>query len=153
MRDAPQLNIFPPNAITYRGMTIPKEEIEFYCANQTKKYRAPMYVATSFSKDTASQFLLISAGGGREYVMFYFYFNPQGVHNPVYRCRNVSLITKRAAGISDEYEYLFVPYSVFSIRNVKCQVVCTPENPHEVHLDVALDNKQESELLPLPSWC
>ena len=42
---------FPPAAITHRGGALPLQHHAFFTAG--KKYRVPMYLATSFSEDKA----------------------------------------------------------------------------------------------------
>jgi hypothetical protein len=152
-RDHPELTVFPPEGVTYRGVTIPKEQLNFFISILHQKYRAPMYLATSFSELKAYTFMAYNKYEGREYVIFRFYYDARGAQNPLYRCLNVSLITNRAPGVGDELEYLFVPYSVFYVRNVEVVGNNTVQTPHIVHLDVMQDNLKESEELPLAPWC
>jgi hypothetical protein len=51
-----------------------------------------------------------------------------------------------------EREFLFVPYSVFTVEEVKWQPNPTWTNPHVVVLKVAIDNSLQSEDLPLAPW-
>ena len=61
-------------------------------------------------------------------------------------------MTKRAVGVSEELEYLFVPYSVFLIREVSGGGASLG-NPIIIHMDVMEDNKREAEDMPLLGWC
>ena len=52
--------------------------------------------------------------------------------------------------IAGEREYLFAPYSVFTLVSVKWSAKLI--KPHEVTIRSALDNKEEDEDLPLTPW-
>jgi len=55
--------------------------------------------------------------------------------------------------VPGEDEFLFSPYSVFAvIGNPVWKTNPTWMDPHEVHLQVAVDNKLEDEKLPLALW-
>jgi hypothetical protein len=45
---------FPPNAVSHRGGALPHKHHHFFTVG--KKYRVPMYLATSFSEDKAYEF-------------------------------------------------------------------------------------------------
>jgi hypothetical protein len=45
---------FPPNAVSHRGGALPLQHHAFFTVG--KKYRVPMYLATSFSEDKAYEF-------------------------------------------------------------------------------------------------
>ena len=45
---------FPPNSESHRGGALPLQHHAFFTAG--KKYRVPMYLATSFSEDKAYEF-------------------------------------------------------------------------------------------------
>ena len=45
---------FPPNGVCHRGGALPEHHRRFFTAG--KKYRVPMYLATSFSEDKAYEF-------------------------------------------------------------------------------------------------
>ena len=49
-----------------------------------------------------------------------------------------------------EGEYLFAPYSVFTVKSVRWSL--NPKVPHRIHLRAALDNSLESEAVPLSPW-
>ena len=53
--------------------------------------------------------------------------------------------------VPGEEEYLFAPYSVFSVVTARWNAGTTAE-PHEVELLAAVDNKREPEDLPLAPW-
>ena len=44
----------PPSAVSHRGGALPRQHPAFFA--EGKKYRVPMYLATSFSEDKAYEF-------------------------------------------------------------------------------------------------
>ena len=54
-------------------------------------------------------------------------------------------------GNPTEAEYLFAPYSVFTVRNVTLGSGAVPT--HTIELDPAADNTKEPEDLPRAPWC
>ena len=54
--------------------------------------------------------------------------------------------------MENEKEYLFAPYSAFKVLRANWRSG-TANEPHEVDLLAAVDNKGPSELLPLAPWC
>ena len=71
--------------------------------------------------------------------------------HPDLKCKHVNLVRKVAPGVADEEEYLFAPYSVFMVRKVAWRRG-TPDDPHVIDIDVAPDNKDPREDLPLAPW-
>ena len=71
--------------------------------------------------------------------------------DPERKCRHVNLVTKRVPGLPDEQEYLFAPYSVFTVVSVKWGTG-TDVDPHVIELLAAPDNKECSDELPLAPW-
>jgi hypothetical protein len=119
---------FPPNSESHRGGALPAQHHAFF--TQGKKYRVPMYLATSFSEDKAYEFwcvlppalCAVSAlppfshavryrqfAAGQVPVHWVIHFDPRGEHSLRYRCKNVNLVEKTVKGVEDELEFLFVP--------------------------------------------
>ena len=71
--------------------------------------------------------------------------------DPVRKCRHVNLVTKRVPGLPDEQEYLFTPYSVFTVLSASWNAG-TAANPHVIELLAAVDNQEAPEDLPLAPW-
>ena len=73
--------------------------------------------------------------------------------HPVHKCHHVNLVTKRVPNLPDEQEYLFAPYSVFTVENASWNAGTTAD-PHDnvIELMAAVDNKTEAEDLPLAPW-
>ena len=74
--------------------------------------------------------------------------DPRGVLNPEYRVRHMGFVSKTL--VTGENEYLFVPYSVFTLVSVKWSAEVA--KPHQFTIQAARDNKQEDERLPLCPW-
>ena len=64
---------------------------------------------------------------------------------------HVNLVRRRVPGLPDEQEYLFAPYSVFTVLSATWNAGTTAE-PHVIELRAAVDNKEEPEDLPLAPW-
>ena len=64
---------------------------------------------------------------------------------------HVNLVTKRVPGLPDEQEYLFAPYSAFTVLSARWNAG-TVAAPHEIELLAAVDNREAPEVLPLAPW-
>lgn len=91
------------------------------------------------------------AAGGRNdlAVVWVVHVDPDGGVNPNKLCRNASLVKK--SHVQGEEEYLFVPYSVFTVTSVE-QGGADFASPMKIHIEAASDNIRESEDLPLAPW-
>ena len=67
------------------------------------------------------------------------------------KCVHVNLVRRRVAGLGSEQEYLFAPYSVFTVKQATWRSG-SKEDPHVIELLAAPDNKLEPEGLPLAPW-
>ena len=69
-----------------------------------------------------------------------------------YRCKHVNLVEK--TNVQGEEEFLFAPYSVFTVSSVTVPASCKPNasNPIVIELQAAIDNREEPEDLPLSPW-
>ena len=70
--------------------------------------------------------------------------------DPARKCHHVNLVKR--THVDGENEYLFVPYSVFTVLSAQWRAG-TAKQPHVVELLAAVDNKEEPEDLPLAPWC
>lgn len=132
--------IQPTNKMSYRGGGISGAFRHFY--EETKKYRAPMFLATSGNKKIAVGFIQRSLTSNPEYepILWYFKFDQS--------CKHVKYLSH-----CGEEEFLFTAYSVFTVEKCIWKQTPTSANPHEVYLKVAPDNQAESEELPSAPWC
>ncbi|KAK3269744.1 hypothetical protein CYMTET_21826 [Cymbomonas tetramitiformis] len=127
----------------------PKYREFFECG---KMYRAPMYLATSFNDSIAKEFMNRHSPGTDAILWT--------IHVPDGPCQNVNHLPKSnvqhpSTGHPQEEEYLFVPYSVFTVLSVKWSPphYLAKGQPHHIHLQAAVDNREESSDLPLCPWC
>ncbi len=79
-----------------------------------------------------------------------------GLYVSRYRCKHVNLVEKTQ--VVGEQEYLFVPYSVFTVKSMTW-TKGRPNKPHVIELEAALDNMDEEDeeeesgvSLPLAPW-
>ena len=61
----------------------------------------------------------------------------------MYQCRS---------NFDAEQEFLFAPYSVFTVASTEWSANPVDDAPHVIHLLAALDNRKESEDMPLAPW-
>jgi len=137
---------WPKSNVTYRGTNMPRAAMMWY--TQGKEYRVPMYLATSSDEEKAEEFM--RGGAGIEPVMFIFHFDK------VKRCKHVNFVDKTDGTVKGEKEFLFAPYSVFTVRRVEvvkeAKVTCFERVFHIIEVDVAYDNAKHSLDLPLAEW-
>lgn len=148
----PLASTFPPGGVVFRGSRLPSHVQHFYV--KEKKYRVPGLLATSFSRDKATEFLVRAhindMGSLRQPVVLWrVHLDPRGAANPAFRCMHVNLV--QHAAVAGEEEFLFAPYSVFTVRATAWNAG-TAKDPHVVDLDAANDNAEEPEDLPLAPW-
>ena len=65
------------------------------------------------------------------------------------KCVHVNLVKK--TNVPGEEEYLFAPYSAFTVLSSTWNAGTTAD-PHVIELLAAVDNKAEREDLPLAPW-
>ena len=131
----------PPNNVCYRGGGFDDSYRDFFAVGRV--FRQPAYVATSFSSGTADVFMRRSPLPSK--ILWRIYIDPER------KCNHVNLVTKRVPGLPDEQEYLFAPYSVFTVLRAEWRAG-TADDPHQVDLLAAVDNCGPSEELPLAPW-
>jgi len=139
---------WPMSNKTYRGAAMPVCHRDFFTVGKT--YRAPMYLATSADEDVSSDFM-----DRDEPIMWTFHFDP------VKKCKHVNYIDRNDGSVSDESEFLFVPYSIFRVRkvtwvhNAKFDPSAQIMRYHEIEVDVAPCNCKGPMVqpdLPLAPW-
>ena len=132
---------FPPEFACVRGGGFDNKYRDFFAPG--REFRQPAFLATSFLESTADAFMRRSS-------------LPVKVKwtiriDPARKCRHVNLVTRRVPGLPDEQEYLFAPYSAFTVRSARW-AAGTDDDPHVIELDAAPDNVGPSEDLPLAPW-
>jgi hypothetical protein len=134
-----------PEANTcFRGAGLPDKQRFFF--RPGKKYRVPFFLATSFEKTKVAQAIFANQAQakGLPPVLYIFHLNAE------FRCVHVNFLGEKS--LCNESEFLFAPYSVFTLRSVEWQSDPTWQSPHIIQLEVAVDNKAEPENLPLATW-
>ena len=132
---------FPPNFVCFRGGGFEDKFRDFFFAG--REFRQPAFLATSFLESKADFF--IRRSGMASKIKWLVHIDQER------KCRHVNLVTKRVPGLPDEREYLFAPYSAFTVISAKWGAG-TNADPHIVELAAAPDNKAASETLPLAPW-
>jgi len=164
---------FPEDGITYRGGGFglvdvtgksPADLKRFFVPNC--KYRVPQFLATSFSEEVAKHFISQAAStGAPEMVLWHVHTDQRGdpdndEYDDCYRCKHVNFIQHSQImhppghpqeGRPCEDEYLFAPYSVFTVLFTQWRAG-TRTKPHIIHISAAVDNLDEPEDLPLAPW-
>lgn len=125
---------FPEQWICYRGGGFDDQFRNFFFPG--RKFRQPAFLATSFSETVARKTFMRN-------VLWKI-----NIHK---RDKSVNCSLVENSEFPQESEYLFVPYSVFTVHHASWREGTT-EDPHIIELYAATDNKRESEDLPLAPW-
>ena len=136
----------PPGDQCYRGGGFQNKYRDFFA--EGRRFRQPSFLPTSFSKKTAQLFLARST---EESKVLWIVRIPSPRDDGSPGCDHVNLVTKRVPGLPDEQEFLFTPYSVFTVEHAEWNAGTT-ERPHVIELKAAADNKAEPDDLPLAPW-
>lgn len=135
---------WPDSGMTYRAGGMHMDYWEFF--KPKVKYRAPRIVPTSFEYDEAFASRQCTAGSPLEPVKWTFHLPKSR------RCAQANYITRRAGNLKEEHEFLFAAYSVFTVKSVHCSAK-PYAIPHEIHVEVATDNRDELDILTSAPWC
>jgi len=114
------------------------------------KYRVPNFLATSFNENIAQGFLYNAFASGQTPVLWIVRVDPQGADTVKYRCKHVNYVQK--SNVGGEQEFLFAPYSVFTVLKAYCPLTPSNHDPIRIELRAATDNIDEPEDLPLAPW-
>jgi ankyrin repeat protein len=145
--------LFPKDGITYRGGGFDNAHKGFF--TEGKQFRVPGFLATSFSKKVAKNFRdkIATPPPGGSRILWLIRIDPEGETDPVKRCKHVNFVSNShivdADGNPREAEFLFAPYSTFTIKSVKWG---DGGEPHVIKIEAATDNSTEPEDLPLSPW-
>ena len=132
---------YPSGDVCFRGGGFDRRYRSFFVPG--REFRQPAYLATSFSEDVARRFIV--ERGGDDSVLWRVRIDP------VRKCVHVNLVTKRVPGLPDEQEYLFAPYSAFTVLSAEWRAG-TAAAPHVIELLAAVDKREAPEDLPLAPW-
>ena len=159
MRHHPSNLKYPPGGVSYRGGGMPLHHVlqvaghppPFFVAG--KKYRIPMFLATSLNRQVAENFMAMAADRGEPPVIWTIKVDPRGAAELKYRCKHVNQVAK--SSVPGEFEFLYAPYSVGTIESVTMPPAGATPSPHcpiRIVVVAALDNKSEPLDLPLAPW-
>merc|ERR1719201_549987 len=139
---------YPPQGETWRGGGFRREHRVFFERMIGKKYRVPGFLATSVRREIAAAFAFKAdmANPSHPCAIWRITFDPRGKENPDYRVKHMTLVSKTLT--AGEHEYLFAPYSVFTLVSVKW----SEHDAIKFTIRAARDNKEEDECLPLTPW-
>ncbi len=114
---------FPRDGVTYRGGGLPDEHKDFFMAG--KSFRVAGFLASSFSKNVALNFMCTADMERNEpCVLWEIHVDPEGARIPTRRCCHVNYVERTLVNYPEE-EYLFAPYSPFTVESVSmCTFVC-----------------------------
>eukprot|EP00567_Pseudictyota_dubia_P005600 CAMPEP_0197441764 /NCGR_PEP_ID=MMETSP1175-20131217/7953_1 /TAXON_ID=1003142 /ORGANISM="Triceratium dubium, Strain CCMP147" /LENGTH=407 /DNA_ID=CAMNT_0042972095 /DNA_START=498 /DNA_END=1721 /DNA_ORIENTATION=+ len=132
---------FPDGDVCYRGGGFNDSYRDFFVPGH--EFRQPAFLATSFLESTADNFMYRSTMPAKVKWLIHL--------DPLRKCIHVNLVRRRVPNLPDEKEYLFAPYSVFTVRSAQWNNG-TNADPHIIELEAAHDNKEHSEELPLAPW-
>jgi hypothetical protein len=141
---------YPPTGETWRGGGFRRQHRTFFERMVGKKYRVPGFLATSCNRAMAVAFAFRATRSHPSHpcAMWRITFDPRGKLHSEYRVKHMAFVSKTL--VAGENEYLFVPYSVFTLVSVKWSAELI--KPHEFTIRAAHDNKEEDESMPLTPW-
>ena len=147
--DAKQIGTatYPRKGETWRGSSFRNEFQDFFTQLVGQKYRVPGFLATSNKRKVAVEFVT-SVQELLPRALWHIQFDRRGKRDHAYRVQHMTFVSKTL--FKDEHEYLFSPYSVFTLVSVIWSDKL--RKAHEFTIEAAIDNKDESEDLPLTPW-
>jgi ubiquitin len=148
VRRDPSKQIFPPEMRTFRGGELPLKHVPFYAVG--KQFRVPGFLASSFKEEVAYRFLYMKFAEGKTPVKWIIELDPRGRASLQFRCKHVNFCEN--SDVPGEEEFLFAPYSVFTVLSITVPSSPSDDDPVIVRLLAAVDNIKEAEDLPLAPW-
>lgn len=128
-REDAEMLRFPYQGKTYRGGGLPDECRSFYTVG--KQLRVAGFLATSFSKGKAEDFMCMADERDESCVLWEIHIDPEGKNSRAHRCKHVNYVA--FSHMPGEEEYLYAPYSPFTVKKVSklqlwpglCVYACT----------------------------
>lgn len=146
VRGQPRM-IWPEDNILYRGAGFNMAFQGFF--QPGKSFRTVGFLACTTAKDTAEDFLDRIA---LQYDPIMWILHIDGRK----KCLHVNFMDASQVVDNDcvvlEEEYLFAPFSAFTVLEARWKEKATTCDPHEIELDVFPDNRKADENLPLAPW-
>ena len=134
----------PQRTRVYRGGGLPDVHQRFFAVGV--KYRAPMCLSTSLTEQKARRFCGRASPGApaASPVLWTILLGPE--------CTTVTYLQCPESEAEDDGEYLFSPYTVFTVTKVDWRQAPSVQCPHSVELRAAVDSAVEREDLPVAPW-
>eukprot|EP00667_Euglena_gracilis_P003638 EG_transcript_3648 len=139
-----RMSMTPSSNVVFRGGGLPDEHRPFFTTG--RKYRVPMFTATSIDRDLCQRIFCRRAETHHKQppVLWVIALDERD------GCKHVNYI--HTTECKEEQEYLFSPYSVFTVQTTDWKAAPHWKDPHIVYLRAAVDNRLEPEDLPLSPW-
>ena len=130
---------YPRNGETWRGGGFRSQHRAFFEGMIGKKYRVPGFLATSAKRSIAAKFAFAAfeEDDSHPCVIWRVRVDPRGKMHPEHRVKHMTFVSKTL--VEGEEEYLFAPYSVFTL--VSAEWSDRLSKPHEFTVQAARDNK------------
>eukprot|EP00048_Salpingoeca_helianthica_P024688 m.34461 g.34461 ORF g.34461 m.34461 type:complete len:601 (+) comp9530_c0_seq1:1941-3743(+) len=171
---------YPDDGYCYRGTGMPQTAVDFfitlleqsktharaagraeeYAVASPPKFRVPMFFTTtldksgeriSFFANRSLESNAIPALPRKVPVYFRVSLNKRGLHEPDFRCRQVARLLYADVGVHQEIEFMFAPYSVFTITAVTDITKNEPPTPLPADMKKKLVNLAERKA-GTPVW-
>ena len=113
-------------------------------------FRVPGFLASSFNEEVAYRFLYMKFAEGKTPVKWIIELDLRGRASLQFRCKHVNFCEN--SDVPGEEEFLFAPYSVFTVLSITVPSSPSDDDPIIVKLLAAVDNIKEAEDLPLAPW-
>eukprot|EP00669_Euglena_mutabilis_P013459 TRINITY_DN842_c0_g1_i2.p2 TRINITY_DN842_c0_g1~~TRINITY_DN842_c0_g1_i2.p2 ORF type:complete len:300 (+),score=111.86 TRINITY_DN842_c0_g1_i2:473-1372(+) len=134
----------PASNVVYRGGGLPDAHRSFFTPGT--KYRSPMFGATSVDRDLSLKTFCRRAQMNQRHPPVLWVIRLDEREG----CKHVNHIHNTEC--MEEQEYLFSPYSVFTVERVDWRPNPDWKDPHTIFLRAAIDNRLEPEDLPIAPW-
>eukprot|EP01062_Namystynia_karyoxenos_P080768 TRINITY_DN8748_c0_g1_i1.p1 TRINITY_DN8748_c0_g1~~TRINITY_DN8748_c0_g1_i1.p1 ORF type:complete len:871 (+),score=199.84 TRINITY_DN8748_c0_g1_i1:92-2614(+) len=154
MKEWPKIKDFT----LYRGGSFQSEFRDWF--KPGRQYRCPGFLATSTNQDTAKFFIKRTVDkktgrcpAGLEPVMWHFVLDRENLCEHVtYLDRSLIYDPVQAGAKPEEDEFLFAPYSSFTVKSVDWKDDNDYTNPSIITVQVHPDNRLSPEDLPNAPW-
>jgi len=139
------MNKWPPGGVCWRGGGFKDEFRSFFTPKRL--YRIPAFLATAFDKAICDRFIRRMTDPSLSPVRWKIMLDPRGEKSYAHRCKQAGYVS--CTHVPGEEEYLFCPYSVFTVKTVEWG---DGIEPHEITIEAFQDNRRAGPNLPLAPW-
>jgi len=143
---------YPPKRHLWRGTGFDDKFRPFFEGMLGEEYRVPGYLSASADREVALEFA--SKTRGRWCALWHIWFDRRGEDEDFFLVRHMSMVVYTTT--THEKEYLFAPYSMFTLGNKGIKWSSDPRKPHEIDIQASIENLDEDkrgiENVPLAPW-